>query len=70
MPRRRWNWVKRRQPACKFTLARAEVFAGERDDARKTLEEFLTSYPHDADVPRAKAMLAALEAPGAESPKK
>jgi thioredoxin-like negative regulator of GroEL len=61
---------KEKAAGVQITLARAEVFAGERDDARKTLEEFLTSYPHDADVPRAKAMLAALEAPGAESPKK
>jgi tetratricopeptide (TPR) repeat protein len=61
---------KEKAAGVQITLARAEVFAGERDDARKTLEGFLTTYPHDADVPRAQAMLAVLEAPRADSPNK
>jgi tetratricopeptide (TPR) repeat protein len=61
---------KEKAAAAQVTLARAEVFAGERYAARKTLEEFLASYPHDANVPRAQAMLAALEEPRAESPTK
>lgn len=39
------------------TLARAQAMSGDRDAARKTLEEFVRKYPQDPNVGRAQALL-------------
>ncbi|HXN63794.1 MAG TPA: tetratricopeptide repeat protein [Candidatus Acidoferrales bacterium] len=51
---------KEKAAGVQITLARAQAIAGDRDAARKTLEEFLAKYPSSPASPRAKQMLDAL----------
>ncbi len=51
---------KEKAVGVQITLARAQAIAGDRDAARKTLEEFLAKYPSSPASPRAKHMLEAL----------
>lgn len=48
---------KEKSAGAAVTLARAQAMAGDRDGARKTLEEFVRKYPQDGNVGRAQALL-------------
>ncbi|HET9402325.1 MAG TPA: tetratricopeptide repeat protein, partial [Candidatus Acidoferrales bacterium] len=48
---------KEKSAGAAVTLARAQAMSGDREGARKTLEEFVRKYPQDPNVGRAQALL-------------
>ena len=48
---------KEKSAGAAVTLARAQAMGGDRDGARKTLEDFIHKYPQDSNVGRAQALL-------------
>ena len=48
---------KEKSAGAAVTLARAQAMSGDRDGARKTLEDFVRRYPQDPNVARAQSLL-------------